>query len=336
VRETRDVRDAVLGLDLDESGNPATPSVVLGDADFRGDAGRLAARIRAAPCVVVAVASGRGLAAPIARAADVVLARPGSGVPNAVETDDPSAAAGLVQERVAASPRASVALAWLLRLTEHARVEDAIAGESAAYSALLGGPDFRRWLAGRGAPRPASPAGRIRVCRDGTQLRITLSRPDRRNALDAQMRDAIIDALQVAVWDETVQVTIDATGPSFCSGGDLDEFGSAPDPATAHLVRVTASPGRLISQLHERVTVRVHGDCVGAGTEMPAFAGRVVADAGSRFRLPEIEMGLIPGAGGTVSLPRRIGRARTAWLALTGATIDAPTAAAWGLVDQVE
>jgi enoyl-CoA hydratase/carnithine racemase len=51
--------------------------------------------------------------------------------------------------------------------------------------------------------------------------------------------------------------------------------------------------------------------------------------------LPEVAMGLIPGAGGTVSLPRRIGRHRTAWLALTGRTIDAPTAREWGLVDEI-
>jgi enoyl-CoA hydratase/carnithine racemase len=49
--------------------------------------------------------------------------------------------------------------------------------------------------------------------------------------------------------------------------------------------------------------------------------------------LPEVGMGLIPGAGGTVSIPRRIGRHRTAWLALTGNTIDAGTALAWGLAD---
>jgi enoyl-CoA hydratase/carnithine racemase len=52
--------------------------------------------------------------------------------------------------------------------------------------------------------------------------------------------------------------------------------------------------------------------------------------------LPEVSLGLIPGAGGTVSLPRRIGRHRTAWLALTGRTIDAATARAWGLVDEIE
>ena len=53
------------------------------------------------------------------------------------------------------------------------------------------------------------------------------------------------------------------------------------------------------------------------------------------FRLPEVAMGLIPGAGGTASLPRRIGRRRTAWMALTGQPVDVDTAARWGLVDRV-
>jgi enoyl-CoA hydratase/carnithine racemase len=72
---------------------------------------------------------------------------------------------------------------------------------------------------------------------------------------------------------------------------------------------------------------------VGAGIELAACAGHVVATADTRIGLPEVAMGLIPGAGGTVSLPARIGRHRTAWLALTGRTLDAPTAHAWGLVD---
>ena len=62
--------------------------------------------------------------------------------------------------------------------------------------------------------------------------------------------------------------------------------------------------------------------CLGAGVELPAFAARVVAHANTSFALPELEMGLVPGAGGTVSLPRRIGRQRTAWLALTGQRLD--------------
>ena len=81
------------------------------------------------------------------------------------------------------------------------------------------------------------------------------------------------------------------------------------------------------------MTAHLHGASIGAGIEISAFAGRVVADPETMISLPEVRMGLIPGAGGTVSLPRRIGRHRTAFLALTGAPLDAETARAWGLVD---
>jgi enoyl-CoA hydratase/carnithine racemase len=75
---------------------------------------------------------------------------------------------------------------------------------------------------------------------------------------------------------------------------------------------------------------------MGAGAELPAFAGRVVAHPATRFALPELSLGLVPGAGGTVSLPRRIGRHRTALLGLTGTPINATTAFEWGLVDAID
>jgi enoyl-CoA hydratase/carnithine racemase len=62
----------------------------------------------------------------------------------------------------------------------------------------------------------------------------------------------------------------------------------------------------------------------------------VRASADAFFQLPEVSMGLVPGAGGTVSVPRRIGRQRAAWMALTGARVDAPTALTWGLIDAIE
>ena len=79
----------------------------------------------------------------------------------------------------------------------------------------------------------------------------------------------------------------------------------------------------------------MHGACIGAGVELPAFAARVVAAPDAFFALPEVAMGLVPGAGGTVSLPRRIGRRRTAYLALTGARLDSRRALDWGLVDAI-
>jgi enoyl-CoA hydratase/carnithine racemase len=177
--------------------------------------------------------------------------------------------------------------------------------------------------------------GPVTMERDGNLLRIVLDRPEVRNAFGASMRDGLVEALAVAGADPAVRVVLEGRGPSFCSGGDLREFGTSADPASAHLVRLRRSAGRAIAEVADRVTAVVHGSCVGAGVELPAFAGRVVAAPDSRFWLPEVAMGLVPGAGGTVSIPRRIGRQRTALLALTGDTIDATTALQWGLVDEL-
>ena len=83
----------------------------------------------------------------------------------------------------------------------------------------------------------------------------------------------------------------------------------------------------------ERASVLVHGACVGSGIEFPAFASHLIAREDAWFQLPELQFGLIPGAGGCVSIPRRIGRQRTAWWVLSGARINAQTALDWGLVD---
>ena len=239
----------------------------------------------------------------------------------------------------AANPHAALVLKRLLRTTGELDVGPALDIESLAYSTLLGGAEFRSWQARRGprvAPLPAA-GPVVRVARDGDRLHVTLSRPERRNAYGREVRDALVDALRIAAVDRTVErVVLDGAGPSFCSGGDLDEFGTTPDLATAHFVRTRAGAGLVAHGIASRLEVHVHGSCVGAGIELPAFAGRIVAAADTTFRLPEVGMGLIPGAGGTVSIPRRVGRWRTLFLALSGQPLDADTARAWGLVDAVE
>jgi enoyl-CoA hydratase/carnithine racemase len=242
-----------------------------------------------------------------------------------------------VQDGVTRAPFAAATLAHVLRAGRTASVEDALLLESLAYATLQGGPELARWLATRPAPAAlaASPAPVVDVARDGDVLAITLVRPERHNAFSARMRDALVEALGLAEADATLDVVLRGAGPSFCSGGDLDEFGTCADPPTAHLIRMTRSPARLLANLGARVRAEVHGACIGAGIELAAFAGRVTATPDAFFQLPEVAMGLIPGAGGTASLPRRIGRQRTAYLALTGARIDAATALAWGLVDAI-
>jgi enoyl-CoA hydratase/carnithine racemase len=250
---------------------------------------------------------------------------------------DPQAAARELTAVVAGMPQAAVVLGQVLRASESLPVPAALDVESLAYSALLGGAEFGRWLAGRGArSQPGLVAEPVLARRDGTLLRVTLNRPDRRNAYGRQLRDALTDALRIAVLDpSTERVVLDGAGPAFCSGGDLAEFGATPDLATAHFVRTQGGAALLVNELRERVEVRVHGPCVGAGVELPAFAGFVSAAPDTTFRLPEVAMGLIPGAGGTVSIPRRVGRWRTLYLGLTGRPLDAATARDWGLIDEV-
>jgi enoyl-CoA hydratase/carnithine racemase len=151
------------------------------------------------------------------------------------------------------------------------------------------------------------------------------------------MRDELTEALAVAAADPSLsRVELRGEGRAFCAGGDLDEFGTRQDPASAHLIRLQRSVGRSIACLSQQTEAFVHGACVGSGIELAAFCDRVVAATNTQFALPEIGLGLVPGAGGTVSLTRRIGRLRTAWLAFSGCAIDAHTGREWSLVDTVE
>ena len=242
-----------------------------------------------------------------------------------------------IQTSVSANPLAATTLMQVLRSSEGSPAEAALVLESLAYATLQAGPEHRRWLdSSRRPPADDDPAPIVLLRREGDLLCLNLDRPARRNPYSARMRDELIEGLMVAAADASVaRVELRGNGPNFCSGGDLAEFGSVRDVATAHHIRMVRSAGWWIHHLASRTEVYLHGACVGAGVELPAFAGRVVADPGTTFSLPEVRMGLIPGAGGTASIPLRVGRQRTAWLALTGRAIDTTVALQWGLVDEV-
>jgi enoyl-CoA hydratase/carnithine racemase len=229
-------------------------------------------------------------------------------------------------------------LVQLLRQGESLDVPQALLAESWVYSTLQAGPEFGAWRASRGAPPGLEPHPEpaVAVDRFGRTLALTLDRPAKHNAFSTEIRDGLVEALRPALVDPGIEeIVVRGRGPSFCSGGDLDEFGTLPDPATAHAIRATRNAALLVHDLAERIRFEVHGACIGAGMELPAFSRRVAAREDAFFQLPEVRFGLVPGAGGTASVPRRIGRQRTAWLALTTHRIDAPTAQQWGLVDEV-
>lgn len=244
-------------------------------------------------------------------------------------------AASIVQA-VEHHPLASAALCLLLRHGEQRTVAAGLVAESATYSMLQAGPEFAAWLARRESTHlRAKSAPPVVVDHDGDTTTIALNRPHRHNAVDVGLSEGLVDALTEALADPSRRVVLRGNGPSFSSGGDLGEFGSFPDPVTAHVTRLSRNAGQLIAMMSDRVQVQLHGNCFGAGIELPAFAGAVAAAPNTRIALPELSLGLVPGAGGSVSLPRRIGRHRSALLALTGMTIDATTAHRWGVVDEV-
>jgi enoyl-CoA hydratase/carnithine racemase len=297
----------------------------------------LSAVLRSVPCVTVGVAdAGADLSAPpdfdLLVTVEVAPPRPWVGCPDPVELLDH------LSTVVHRSPAAAIALAQLLRFSGELALDDALVAESFVYSMLQSGPDYHRWLGQRGplAHRHQSEPT-VLVHRQGSALELTLNRPQVRNAYDAAMRDELVASLQLASVDASLtSVSLSGAGPAFCSGGDLSEFGSVPDPTATHLIRTTRNAAPWLARCATRTVVTVHGACVGAGVEIPAFAAQVVARPDAFFQLPEVGMGLVPGAGGTVSLPRRIGRQRTAYLGISGRPVDAATALDWGLVDRIE
>jgi hypothetical protein len=240
-----------------------------------------------------------------------------------------------VQEMVARQPLAVAVLAQILRMTLALPLDHALILESLGYSTLLASGGFRRWR--EQTPRRLrlnEPARRVVLERKEAALQVRLSRPESRNAFDAAMRDELVAALEFALDDpERSPVLLNGDGPCFSAGGDLGEFGRAADSGVAHAVRVLQSPARLVHRLGARLTVQVHGACIGAGIEVAAAATHIVARRDTYCRLPELSMGLIPGAGGTATISRRIGRQRTCYMAITGVDIDADTALRWGLID---
>jgi enoyl-CoA hydratase/carnithine racemase len=246
---------------------------------------------------------------------------------------------GLLVNTVNASPGAAFALMQLLRSGESLTAADAVVAESWVYSLLQTGPRYAQWLGERTrrSNRPEPGGDVVTLRRDGDTLHITLDRPEVRNAFSARLRDELVAALELVSLDPSIaRVELRGRGRAFSSGGDLGEFGTAPDPITAHVIRTSRSVGLGLDRHRARITTYVHGTCVGAGVELPAFTDTVVAHPDTTFRLPEVAMGVVPGAGGTSSIPRRIGRHRTAAFALSGLLIDAQTALRWGLVDYID
>ncbi|MEZ5258880.1 MAG: enoyl-CoA hydratase/isomerase family protein [Ilumatobacteraceae bacterium] len=206
---------------------------------------------------------------------------------------DDEAGLEAVLDGIRESPLAATALALLLRGSTERDVESGVVAESTTYSMLQAGPEFAVWRSERGVrARPPEIGPAVLVERDDAVLDIRLARPHVHNAVNSRLRAALADAFELAASDPALRtVRVSGVGDSFCSGGDLDEFGSFPDPAASHAIRLTRHPALLAHGLRHRLEFRLHGAALGAGIEIAAFGARVIADPEVSIGLPELPSG---------------------------------------------
>lgn len=233
------------------------------------------------------------------------------------------------------APHAAATVAQYLRATEHLPTEHALPLESFAYAMLQSGAEHAAWRA-RHPPAAPLPPGKLHMRREGATLHLLLDRPAARNAIDRAMRDDLFEAFALANLDTSIaHVKLRGTGRCFSMGADLAEFGTTTDPVEAHAIRARTLPAHQMIQRAAIYDIHIQGGCVGSGLELAAFAGRLTAAPDAWFQLPETGMGILPGFGGCVSLPRRIGRQRAAALMLSGKRITAAQALEWRLIDAI-
>jgi 3-hydroxyacyl-CoA dehydrogenase len=171
--------------------------------------------------------------------------------------------------------------------------------------------------------------GLVEVRRDNGIAVITIDNPPV-NALSNAVRSALIDALAQTRDDSAVQaVVLACAGRTFIAGADITEFGKPPrSPGTGDVIAT-------LDAMPKPVVAALHGTTLGGGLEVALGCNFRVAAPGSRLGLPEIKLGLIPGAGGTQRLPRLIGMEKALPMILSGDPIGANAALEAGLVDAV-
>jgi enoyl-CoA hydratase/carnithine racemase len=173
----------------------------------------------------------------------------------------------------------------------------------------------------------------VLVTRDGAIERITINRPDKKNALTADMYAAIAEALRGADADAGVRaVLIHGAGDAFTAGNDLQDFlANAPRYSDAPVFRFLNA----VSHAEKPLVAAVSGVAVGVGTTMLLHCDLVYAEEGAKLALPFVNLGLCPEAASSFLLPAIVGYQRAAELLLLGEPFDARKAWALGLVTEV-
>jgi len=180
-----------------------------------------------------------------------------------------------------------------------------------------------------------SASEQVLVSRRGHVCDVRLNRPEKRNALTAQMYEALIEALTEADGDDEIRVLLlSGEGACFTGGNDLKDFLSVPDVVGSdHFISRFL---RAVSGFGKILIAAAHGPTVGIGATLLLHCDLVIAAARStRIITPFVQLGVVPEAASTLLLPRLIGHQRAAEMFFLGEPLDAQTAKEWGLVNRV-
>jgi len=168
---------------------------------------------------------------------------------------------------------------------------------------------------------------------------ITLNRPAVRNALNRELSQVLMEALQRVRTDEDIRVAVLAgAGRTFCAGADLKEraqFGRAADASVASVIETSRAASFARLPMEKPLIAAIDGYCLAAGFELALTCDIRICTPEARFGLPEITRGFFPGGGGPQRLMRAIPQAVAMEMLLTGDPIDAATALRVGLVSRI-
>ncbi|HTK38847.1 MAG TPA: enoyl-CoA hydratase/isomerase family protein, partial [Pyrinomonadaceae bacterium] len=176
----------------------------------------------------------------------------------------------------------------------------------------------------------------ITVERLGGVALLTINRPDKLNALNKKVHEEGVAALEELKKDETVRVLVitGAGEKSFIAGADIGEF-EGETPVRQRDLFHEKTLFNSLDTFPKPVIAMVNGFCLGGGNELALACDLRICSESARFSQPEINLGIIPGGGGTQRLTRLVGEGRAMEIILTGDMIDAKTAEAIGLVNHV-
>jgi len=162
---------------------------------------------------------------------------------------------------------------------------------------------------------------------------VTIDRPERRNALNLQVKDLVADAVEALAADPAVRVIIlTGAGKYFVAGTDIAEM--ADMSTTSHTLQATDRVFNVLRRCDKVLIAAVEGYALGGGCELALCCDLIVAGENARLGQPEIRVGIMPGAGGTQRLLRTIGKYQAMKLILTGEPVSGRDAFAMGMVSE--